>query len=240
MLSSARMENAHRLHLASVSPRRRRLLAWLEVPYRASATDVVEDLEQPLEPRLLVRRLAAEKAVAARESEGLGDEIVIACDTVVVLDGRILGKPADLEEAREMLRALSGRAHGVVTGVALLPSGERAPFTFAVVTKVRMRDLSEDDIDAWAARGELLGCAGAYNIESHLATVESTECFQNVAGLPLCHLWRALASEAFGEIEGLAAPCGACEAARAVACELGRGLTAAKPSCPGVERDAPR
>lgn len=197
----------------------------LRTPYRVSATDVDEDITLPLDPPLLARRLAADKAVAARAAEET-DEVIVACDTIVVLDGEVLGKPADIEDAHRMLRALSGRTHEVVTGVALLPPRERAPFTFAVVTRVHMRELSEADIEEWSAKGELLGCAGAYNIESHLARVDSTECFQNVAGLPLCHLWRALASGAFGEVEDLAAPCAACDAAREVACELGRELTA--------------
>jgi septum formation protein len=215
----------HTLLLCSASPRRRRLIELYGVPYRATSVDLEEDLGQPLAPPLLARRIAAEKAVAARTAEGKAG-LVLTFDTIVVLDGDVLGKPGDLDDARRMLRALSAREHEVVTGVALLPPGERAPFTFAVVTKVRMRELSEADIEGWAARGELLGCAGAYNIESHLATVEADECFQNVAGLPLCHLWRALASGAFGGVEGLTPPCGACEKARGVACELGRDLTA--------------
>jgi septum formation protein len=217
----------HPLLLASASPRRRRLLAWLGVPYRTSSADIEEDLARPLEPPMLARAIAEDKAIAARAAED-GDEIVVTCDTIVVLDGAVLGKPRDLDDAYRMLRALSGRTHEVVTGVALLPPGERTPFSMAVVTKVRMRELTDADIETWAAKGELLGCAGAYNIESHLATVESTECFQNVAGLPLCHLWRALASGKFGEVEGLTSPCAACEAARGVACELGRELTAEK------------
>ncbi len=194
------------------------------MPYRVASVDLEEDLSHRVPPPLLAQRIAAEKSIAARAAEG-GDEIVVTFDTIVVLDGEVLGKPVDLDDARRMLRALSGRTHEVVTGVALLPPGERAPFTFAVTTKVRMRELTEDDIERWVAKGELLGCAGAYNIESHLATVESTECFQNVAGLPLCHLWLALASGAFGEVEGLTAPCAACEAARGEVCELGRRLT---------------
>ena len=90
-----------------------------------------------------------------------------------------------------------------------------------------MRELSDADIDAWAAKGELLGCAGAYNIESHLATVEPTECYQNVAGLPLCHLWRALASGAFGDVEGLDQPVRRVRGgARRRRCELGRDVAA--------------
>ncbi len=196
----------------------------LGAPYRVTVVDIAEDLSAQVAPQLLARRIAAEKAVASRVARDTG-ELVVTCDTIVVLDGAILGKPADLDDARRMLRALSGRAHEVVTGVALLPPDERAPFTFAVVSRVDMRDLSDADIESWVARGELLGCAGAYNIESHLAVVDTTECFRNVAGLPLCHLWRALASDAFGEIEELTPPCEACETARGVECELGRELT---------------
>lgn len=221
-----------RLLLASASPRRRRLLTWLGAPFRVTSADVDEDITRDMPPALLAQRIAAEKAVAARTAEDAG-EVVVTCDTIVVLDGRVMGKPLDIDDAWRMLRELSGREHEVVTGVALLPPGERAPFTFAVVTKVSMRELSDADIEAWAAKGELLGCAGAYNIESHLATVESTECYQNVAGLPLCHLWRALRSGAFGGIEGLEDPCGACETARGVACDLGRTLPAEEPSTEG-------
>jgi septum formation protein len=215
------------LVLASASPRRRRLLAWLGAPYSVTAADIAEDLSRDVDPVTLTRDIAADKAVASRESGAAPDALVISCDTIVVLDGRVLGKPRDLDDARRMLRDLSGRTHEVVTGVALLPPGERPPVTFAVVTAVKMRDLSEEDIAAWEAKGELLGCAGAYNIESHLATVEDTECYQNVAGLPLCHLWRALASGAFGEVPGLERPCSACEEARGVACRLGREITGA-------------
>jgi septum formation protein len=200
----------------------------LGAPYRVTAVDVAEDLSIPIAPHLFARRIAAEKAVAARQAEG-GDELVLTCDTIVVLDGDILGKPADLDDARRMLLALSGRTHEVVTSMALLPPAERAPFAFSVVTRVSMRGLSPDGIEEWVAKGELLGCAGAYNIENHLATVDATECFQNVAGLPLCHLWRALTTGAFGKVEGLRSPCAACEAARGVLCELGRELTAEEP-----------
>ena len=82
----------------------------------------------------------------------------------------MLGKPADEADGRRMLRALSGRTHEVITGVALLPPGDPEPSTFAVTTNVRMRELDDDAIAAWLAGGEALGCAGAYNIEAMLAS----------------------------------------------------------------------
>jgi len=210
------------LVLASASPRRRRLLAWLGVPYEVSATDTPEDLDSPLKgvPPVLARAIAAEKAIAARGSVG-ADDAVIACDTIVLTDRRILGKPADIDDAFAMLRTLSGRTHDVITGVALFMPGAAEPRTFAVTTPVLMNDLAEDDLRAWADKGELLGCAGAYNIESHLASVAPDQCYQNVAGLPLCHLYRELVKDGF---TGLTSPVAACDEARCTQCLLGPRL----------------
>jgi septum formation protein len=216
------------LVLASASPRRRRLMVWLSVPFAVTSADVPEDLGSPLaaDPSALACRIASEKAVASRDSGAWPNALVLAFDTIVVLDGAVLGKPRDMADAYRMLEALSGRTHEVVTGCTLLPPGERAPACFAVTTRVRMRDLSAEDVHAWAEEGELLGCAGAYNIERHLAFVQDGECFQNVAGLPLCHLYDALATGAFGGLPGLAEPVAACDAARDTRCSLGRRLMA--------------
>ncbi len=150
---------------------------------------------------------------------------MLGFDTIVLHEGAVLGKPVDLPEAYRMLRELSGGVHEVITGVAVLPPGAIAAETFAVTTPVRMRDLNDEDIDAWAARGELLGCAGAYNIESHLAEVDADQCFQNVAGLPLCNLYLAL--RRMREVLGIPAPVqpvAACDAARGTRCALGPAL----------------
>ncbi|MBW6468245.1 MAG: Maf family protein [Coriobacteriia bacterium] len=214
-----------KLILASASPRRRRLLAMLGLEYESTSTDTPEDLDTPLaaDPPALAAALAAEKAVAARTAGASGP--VLAFDTVVVHDGRVLGKPADIAEAYDMLRSLSGATHRVVTGMAVLPPGAAVPDNSAVTTPVRMRDLTRHDIDIWAAHGELLGCAGAYNIESHLAHVDDDQCFQNVAGLPLCHLYLALQRmrDALGIGEPVV-PVGPCDAARNARCQLGPRL----------------
>jgi septum formation protein len=205
--------------LASASPRRRRLFEWLGVPYEVASVDTPEDLESPLKavPPVLARSIAAEKAMAARDSAGQ-EPAIVACDTIVLSDRRILGKPADMEDAFAMLRSLSGRVHDVVTGVAVLLPGADTPRTFAVTTPVRMKELSEDEIQAWADKGELLGCAGAYNIEHHLASVEADQCYRNVMGLPLCHLHRELVRSGF---TGLTSPVAACDEARCATCLLG-------------------
>lgn len=220
------MSTADHLLLASASPRRRRLLAWLRLPYAVCATDTLEEMDGPLaeRPTALACSLAADKSLAARACPDADSAaLVVACDTIVVVDGRILGKPRNLDDAFVMLRTLSGRMHEVVTGVALLWPGDDAPATFSVVTPVMMRTLTDDDIRAWANKGELLGCAGAYNIESHLASVALGQCFQNVAGLPLCHLFAALDA---GGLSDAQSPVCACDDARGVTCTLGPRLVA--------------
>ena len=227
------------LVLASASPRRRRLISWLGLAVETTAVDTPEDLDSPLaaRPEILAAHLAAEKARAARlERRGAAlssaddASAIVAFDTIVVLDGRVLGKPTDVDDAWRMLRALSGKTHEVVTGVAILGPADDEPREFAVVTRVHMKALSDDDISNWMARGEFMGCAGAYNIEGQVAEVEIDECFQNVAGLPLCHLYAALASTELGcDSSGLTSPVATCDRALERACELGPRLTPAAP-----------
>lgn len=216
---------ASKIVLASASPRRRRLIAWLGLDAHTLATDTAEDLTRPLEPSALASRLAADKALAARAAGASGT--ILAFDTIVVHDGAVLGKPVDAADARRMLRALSGGTHQVITGVAIHSEDLAEPCTFPVTTTVQMRALDDAGIDAWISGGEALGCAGAYNIEHHLATVEDSECFQNVAGLPLCHVYRELASGRAGRPPGgLVRPVEACDAALGRKCLLGPGICA--------------
>lgn len=206
--------------LASASPRRRRLISWLGVPVRLAAADTDEDLTAPLAPAALVCSLASEKARAVQTRSPA--ETVLAFDTVVVHAGRVLGKPRDREEARRMLDGLSDDVHEVVTGVAILPAGASTPDTFAVVTPVSMRALRAESVEAWLEGDEVLGCAGAYNIERHLGSVADDQCFNNVAGMPLCHVYRELASGGAGGVpEGLTAPVASCDAALGRRCLLG-------------------
>jgi septum formation protein len=193
--------------------------------------DTVESLDGPRasDPPALAVALAAEKALAARETGLAEDALTLCFDTIVVLDGEVLGKPRDLPDAWRMLRALSGRTHEVVTGVALLDAGQDAPSTFAVVTEVAMRRLSDADIEEWMRHGTFMGCAGAYNIEAQVAEVADSECYQNVAGMPLCHLYAALRDEP-ALAERLPAkptrPVDPCDAALGRTCALGPGVVA--------------
>ncbi len=219
-----------RIVLASQSPRRRRLLEWLELPYEADAVDTPEDLSSPLasDPPALAASLAAEKAQAARV-EGLADDALVLCfDTVVAHDGEVLGKPRDVSDAWRMLRSLSGRTHQVVTGVAVLCPGDEEPRTFSVTTDVEMCSLTDCQIEAWMAMGTFMGCAGAYNIEAQVAQVTEDECYQNVAGLPLCHVYAALRELPAECVPGVPAlPIATCDAALGRTCRLGPKVTGA-------------
>jgi septum formation protein len=195
----------------------------LGVAYDLLAVDIPEEPpEGDFDPVGFAEDLAREKAQAAHEAREDAD-IIVTADTIVVHDGRVLGKPADLDDARRMLRELSGAVHEVVTAVTLLTQAGGSA-TFSVVSKVLMKELDEASIEEWVERGELLGCAGAYNIEGHLASVADTECYQNVAGLPLCHVWRALAEMPLAP-PGLVAPGPACDASLGRECLLGREIT---------------
>lgn len=186
-----------------------------------TSVDTPEDITAPLPPRELAASLAADKAVAAR-AEGAG-RTILAFDTIVVLGRRVLGKPRDRADAVSMLVSLSGGTHEVVTGVAILGGYASLPRTFAISTPVTMRLLSGQDIEGWVAEDECLGCAGAYNIERHLASVADDQCFNNVAGMPLCHVYAALVAEG---VELLTVPVRRCDRELARSCLLGPSVCA--------------
>jgi septum formation protein len=173
------------LILASGSPQRRAILEQLGVEFRVEAPEV-EELSTG-DPRGVVRENALRKAraVAGR------DERVVGSDTAVVLDGRILGKPAGREEAETFLRRLSGRTHEVMSGIALRePDGRER--TDVAVTRVRFRRLERPVLDWYLATGEWEGRAGAYAIQGRgAALVEEIEGdYFNVVGLPVAALLR--------------------------------------------------
>ncbi len=176
------------LILASQSPRRRELLERLGLHFTVRAADLDESMDAARPPAEEVARLSAEKAAAVDP----GSAVVIAADTVVVLDGRVLGKPRSADEAAEMLRALSGRAHQVMTGVTVRRGGRAE--TDTVVTDVHFRPLTEREIAAYVATGEPMDKAGAYGIQG-LASIFVDRLdgdYYNVMGLPLCRLCRML------------------------------------------------
>ena len=186
-----------RLVLASASPRRAELLREIGVPFEIIPSEI-EEAWPPGTPRDTVTALALTKArsVAMR----VGSAVVLGADTVVVLDGRVLGKPVSSEEARRMLRELRGRQHEVVTGVAVVEAPAGRETATAVVTRVVMREYSEAEIEAYVATGEPFDKGGAYAIQgAGGALVEKVEgCYTNVVGLPLTTTRRLL--EACGAI----------------------------------------
>lgn len=135
----------------------------------------------------------AEPALAKAEALARPDAVTLGADTLVLLDGEVLGKPRDLEHAREMLHRLAGREHIVRTAVALLGVAGRR-LRFAVRSRVWTRRADRDRIEAFLATGEPLGKAGAYNIQGAGGGLVARYdgCYANIVGLPLCHTYHAL------------------------------------------------
>ena len=176
-----------RLVLASASPRRRELLDRFCIPYEVIPALGEEAAPEGLPPGELVSLLAANKAAEVAVRVGSG-AVVVAADTVVEIEGRVLGKPGTEERAVEMLSELSGREHRVWTGVCVR-EGDRI-LTRSECTAVRFRELSGEEIRAYAATGEPLDKAGAYGYQSLACLfVDRIEGdYFNVVGLPVCTL----------------------------------------------------
>ena len=156
-----------RVILASQSPRRRDLLTLIGVPHEVRPADIDETVLPGERPAPHAERLARGKALAIAGAEP--EALTIGSDTIVVVDGDILGKPADRDEARRMLRRLSGREHVVFTAVAVAHGGLVASGVEEVT--VRFRALGDDEIDAYVATGEPMDKAGAYGIQGYGATI---------------------------------------------------------------------
>ena len=175
------------LHLASASPRRRELLAQIGVPF-VTLIASIDETALPGEPaERYVERLAREKALAGLAAlSDPADAVVLGADTAVVLDGRILGKPADQAECLAALAALSGREHQVLTAVALA-SAQRIE-SRVVASRVRFRPLRAGEAEAYWATGEPCDKAGSYGIQGLAAVFVSQleGSYSAVVGLPLC------------------------------------------------------
>ena len=177
--------------LASQSPRRKELLGFMASDFRiipAAGEEVIPDGASPEETVLALSRQKAEEIFADNKGE-----TIIAADTVVAIDGEILGKPRDKQHAAEMLRKLSGRVHSVFTGVCIIFS-DGSMENFAEETKVEFYELSEREIADYIATGDPMDKAGAYGIqEKGAANVKGiVGDFYNVMGLPVGRLARVL------------------------------------------------
>lgn len=192
MINPTMKEDIH-LILASGSPRRKDLLESLGIRFEVVPADVDESFLPSEAPADVVRRLALEKA---REvSKMFEKHWILGADTIVVIDGQILGKPVDKSEAKTMLGKLAGRTHEVFTGYALvnLNGAERVVSDFCR-SEVFIRDLSEQEIEEYIETGEPLDKAGAYAIQGIGAAIVQgvNGSYTNVVGLPLCEVAREL------------------------------------------------
>jgi septum formation protein len=178
-----------RFVLASQSPRRQQLLQLLRVPFTVRPADIDEAMDPNLPPQQEVARVCRAKAEATPREE---EDVVIAADTIVVLEGKVLGKPADPEDAAAMLRSLSGRDHQVMTGLTVV-RGHRA-ITHTEITDVHFRPLTEEEILSYVQTGEPMDKAGSYGIQGFAAPfVEGIRGdYYNVMGLPVCRLQQML------------------------------------------------
>ena len=168
--------------LASQSPRRRALLEQAGISFTVRIAGIDESVEDGESPSQYVRRLASEKALAVPKAP---EECILAADTTVVVDNRILGKPEDAADAAAMLRLLSGRSHEVITGICLRYQSDL--IVDAAHTIVHFSEMTDREIDGYVATGEPMDKAGAYGIQGiasrYVRGIEG--CFFNVVGLPV-------------------------------------------------------
>jgi septum formation protein len=186
--------NGKRLILASSSPRRAQLLKLIGLEFEVVASQLNEDEEIYTIPEVHVLELAQKKALKVAET--IDDGVVVGADTIVVLEGEILGKPASAREAHKMLRQLSGKTHTVYTGFALVerPSGNM--LSDYERTQVTFRELTEEEIARYVNTESPLDKAGAYGIQDQSAVFVTRVhgCFYNVMGFPLAKFYTRLQS----------------------------------------------
>ncbi len=187
--------------LASASPRRRELLEQLGINFDIMVAPIDESgIDKAMAPDLYTGVLSMYKAAAVAKvlrEQGRTKEIVIAADTIVYLDGKILGKPTDDNDAKRMLMELSGKEHEVYTGLCVMRIKDGYSVSRSVKTIVSFKDLSEEEIDAYIKTGEPSDKAGAYAIQGKAsAFIKSiTGDYFNVVGLPLSELYDILKNE---------------------------------------------
>lgn len=187
--------------LASQSPRRIELMREAGYDIRIIPADIDETPFDGEAPLTLVERLARAKAAAVAAEHAEPNELTVAADTIVTFDGKILGKPATEDEARTMLRELSGRTHQVATDVCIVKAGDTAAphaaesLSFVDVTDVTFYELTDEQIEHYVASGEPMDKAGAYGIQGtggRMLVHDISGDFYNVVGLPIARVARAI------------------------------------------------
>lgn len=186
------------LILASQSPRRKELMGLFHIPFTVRAADIDETMDSGRSPYDEVARVSRLKAEATPRGP---DDVVIAADTIVVCDGKVLGKPKDEADAVAMLELLSGRDHQVMTGMTVLRGGEAV--THTEVTDIHFRPLSRQEIVSYVRTGEPMDKAGSYAIQGGAALFceRMDGDYYNVVGLPVCRLGQILRRMAITGLE---------------------------------------
>ena len=183
----------YKIILASNSPRRKELLAGLDVQFEVRVLKGIDESYPNTVPTAEIAEYIAQKKAAAYRETIAADELVITADTIVVLGDEVLGKPKDAADARRMLRELSGRTHQVITGV-VLTTKERQEH-FSVVSDVTFKELTDDEIDYYIETYKPMDKAGAYGIQEWIGYVGVTRLegsYFNVMGLPVQRIYEAL------------------------------------------------
>jgi len=186
------------LILASQSPRRKELMGLFHIPFTVRAADIDETMDCSKHPYDEVARVSRLKAEATPRGN---DDVVIAADTIVVCDGKVLGKPKDEADAIAMLQLLSGRDHQVMTGMTVLRGSDAV--THTEVTDIHFRELTRQEIERYVRTGEPMDKAGAYAIQGGAALFceKMDGDYYNVVGLPVCRLGQILRRMAITGLE---------------------------------------
>ena len=182
--------------LASASPRRKELLKLLDIPFKVMVSDADETVDLTLPPYFIAESLSLKKAAAVAKNITT-HALIIGADTIVLKDGKILGKPKDKTDAENMLRSLSGEWHSVISGVTVLDSNSAKSESFYVETKVKFAPLTDDEIAYYISTNEPNDKAGAYGIQglgSRFIEKIDGDYF-NVVGLPVQKLYSVLKKE---------------------------------------------
>lgn len=183
----------YQIILASASPRRKQLLGQMGLSFSVLPKGIIEDFPIGMEPVAVAEFLSLKKAEAFAENEINSQTLIITADTIVAVDGKILGKPDDKTHAAQILASLSGKTHLVVTGVTLRKKGSTT--TFSASTKVTFKELSHDEIEYYLDNYKPYDKAGAYGIQEwigHVAISKIEGSFYNVMGLPTYKLHNEL------------------------------------------------
>ena len=181
------------IYLASKSPRRKKLLKQLNLDFKVLKFEVDENHRNGEKPVQLVKRLASHKLEAAKQKVKEG--IIITADTIVVINGKILGKPEDEKDAARILRKLSNRTHSVYTGFSIYNSRKNFQIVDYEKTLVTFRKLTHNEIENYIKTGSPMDKAGAYGIQDDFGAVfvkKINGCYYNVVGLPLTKLYQSL------------------------------------------------